>query len=53
MCDTNHRFDPGQCAGSCPVCGAGVGSPTGTPTTIHQSGGSGTETCPGSGQPAL
>ncbi|MFF9591123.1 hypothetical protein ACF1FX_18185 [Streptomyces sp. NPDC014646] len=52
MCDTNHRFDPGMCAGSCPVCGAGVGSAPGEPTTIHQGNGSGTETCPGSGQPA-
>lgn len=49
----DHRFDPGQVEGSCPVCGQGVGSETGQPTTIHQRGGSGTETCPGSGQPAL
>jgi hypothetical protein len=50
---TAYRFDPGMCAGNCPVCGAGVGSAPGTPTTMHQRAGSGTETCPGSGQPAL
>ncbi len=48
-----HRFDPGLTEGSCPVCGAGVGSEPGTPTTSHQAGGTGTEMCPGSGQPAL
>lgn len=44
------RFDPGLCAGSCPVCGAIVGSETGQPTTIHQ--GADGSTCPGTGQPA-
>lgn len=48
---SGERFDPGELAGSCPVCGAGVGSEPGTPTTIHQPAGS-RETCPGSGQPA-
>ena len=47
-----NRFDPGQLAGNCPVCGAGVGSQPGQPTTIHQAQGS-RETCPGSGSPAL
>lgn len=49
---TAHRFDPGLCSGYCPVCGAGVGSEPGQPTAQHQAGGSGTEMCPGSGQPA-
>ncbi|MGW6461269.1 hypothetical protein ACWF94_35970 [Streptomyces sp. NPDC055078] len=44
------RFDLGRCAGSCPVCGAIVGSPSGSPTTIHQ--GTDGSTCSGSGQPA-
>ena len=44
------RFDPALIAGSCPSCGAIVGSGTGKPTTIHQ--GSDGSTCPGSGQPA-
>ncbi len=48
-----RRFDPGLTEGNCPVCGAGVGSPSGSPTTMHQRNGTGTETCPGSGQPAL
>lgn len=54
MCERQRgrRFDPGQVAGSCPVCGAGVGSAPGEPTTMHQRGGTGNETCPGSGQPA-
>ena len=47
-----NRFDPGRLAGNCPVCGAGVGSQPGQPTTIHQAQGS-RETCPGSGAPAL
>ncbi|MER6103637.1 hypothetical protein ABT115_15265 [Streptomyces sp. NPDC001832] len=47
-----HRFDPGLTEGCCPVCGAGVGSEPGTPTTMHQANGSGNEMCPGSGQPA-
>ena len=47
------RFDPGLTEGNCPVCGAGVGSPPGSPTTMHQRNGTGTETCPGSGAPAL
>lgn len=46
-----HRFDPGLTEGYCPVCGAGVGSPPGTPTTMHQALGS-REMCPGSGAPA-
>jgi ribosomal protein S27E len=46
------RFDPAVCEGNCPVCGAGVGTPTGGQTTIHQRQGT-RETCPGSGQPAL
>jgi hypothetical protein len=53
MCTTSSRFDPGQLYGYCPVCGQGVGSETGQPTTTHQGGGTGTETCPGSGAPAL
>lgn len=48
-----HRFDPGLCEGGCPVCGCIVGSAPGTPTTMHQAGGTGTEMCPGSGQPAV
>ncbi|WP_426568065.1 hypothetical protein [Streptomyces canus] len=48
-----RRFDPSATEGSCPVCGAGVGSAPGTPTTMHQRGGTGNETCPGSGQPAV
>lgn len=47
------RFDPALCEGNCPVCGAGVGAAKGQPTAMHQRNGSGTETCPGSGQPAL
>ncbi|MER5772010.1 hypothetical protein [Streptomyces sp. NPDC001985] len=45
-----NRFDPARCDGSCPVCGAIVGSPTGSPTTIHQ--GSDGSTCSGTNQPA-
>ncbi|MGW0550577.1 hypothetical protein [Streptomyces altiplanensis] len=52
MCTTSNRFDPGQVAGNCPVCGAGVGSEPGTPTTAHQVNGTGTEMCSGSGAPA-
>ncbi len=51
---THHRgerFDPARCGGSCPVCGAIVGSESGQPTTIHQ--GRDGSTCPGSGAPAL
>ncbi|MEE1796837.1 hypothetical protein PUR28_39670 [Streptomyces sp. BE308] len=47
-----RRFDPGLTEGYCPSCGAGVGSPAGAPTASHQVGGTGTEMCPGSGQPA-
>ncbi|MGW0933259.1 hypothetical protein [Streptomyces sp. NPDC002644] len=47
-----ERRDPARVDGNCPVCGAGVGSQTGEPTTIHQAAGS-RETCPGSGAPAL
>jgi hypothetical protein len=45
------RFDPGMLWGNCPVCGAGVGSAPGAPTTTHQETGT-LDTCPGSGQPA-
>ncbi|CAM5428758.1 hypothetical protein SRIMM317S_02096 [Streptomyces rimosus subsp. rimosus] len=45
------RCDPGRCDGCCPVCGAGVGSEPGEPTTIHQPADD-RDTCPGSGQPA-
>ncbi len=47
------RFDPGMCEGNCPVCGAGVGAEPGQPTAMHQRAGTGTETCPGSGAPAV
>jgi len=53
-CTHNHpgaRFDPGQCAGNCPVCGATVGAPPGQPVAQHQRSGS-LEMCPGSGQSA-
>lgn len=50
MCD---RFDPARCEGNCCVCGAGVGAAKGQPAAMHQRNGTGTETCPGSGQPAL
>lgn len=54
MCDhLSHRFDPGMCAGNCAVCGAGTGAQKGQPTPMHQRGGTGTETCPGSGTPSL
>jgi hypothetical protein len=46
-----ERRDPARCDGTCPVCGAGVGSEPGQPTTIHQETGT-LDTCPGSGQPA-
>ncbi|GAA3727186.1 hypothetical protein GCM10023082_26450 [Streptomyces tremellae] len=46
-----HRFDPGLCAGTCPVCGSINGAKTGDPTPGHQPAGS-REMCPGSGQPA-
>lgn len=48
---TNHRFDPGMCAGACPACGQYVGSEPGQPTTAHQAPGE-RDMCPGSGQPA-
>ncbi|AZK95298.1 hypothetical protein B7R87_16630 [Streptomyces tsukubensis] len=46
------RFEPGTCEGNCPVCGAIVGAPPGSPTTSHQAAGS-RDTCPGSGSPAV
>lgn len=49
----SKRFDPAEVKGNCPVCGAGVGAEKGRPTAHHQRAGTGTETCPGSGQPAL
>lgn len=46
-----HRFDPGQCTASCPVCGAYGSANPGEPCAPHQTPGS-REMCPGSGQPA-
>ncbi|MFJ3814697.1 hypothetical protein [Streptomyces sp. NPDC090056] len=47
------RFDPGTCEGNCSVRGQGVGAPAGQPAAMHQRGGTGTGTCPGSGRPAV
>lgn len=47
------RFDPALLEGNCPVCGAGTGAQPGQATPLHQRNGTGTETCPGSGQPSL
>lgn len=49
----SKRFDPAEVEGNCPVCGATVGAPTGQPVAHHQRSGSGTETCPGTGQTAV
>lgn len=49
-CNPGNRFDPARTAGSCPSCGAIVGSESGQPTTIHQ--GPDGSACPGSVQPA-
>jgi hypothetical protein len=45
------RFDPGQCAACCPVCGTYGSAEPGQPCAPHQAPGS-REMCPGSGQPA-
>lgn len=46
------RFDPGECAGNCPMCGAGVSVESGQPTPQHQETGT-LNMCAGSGAPAL
>lgn len=37
----------------CPVCGQYVGKEPGEKVPVHQRGGTGTETCPGSGKDAV
>ncbi|MEU8759382.1 hypothetical protein [Streptomyces sp. NPDC048659] len=49
----SKRFDPAEVQGNCPMCGATVGAEKGQPVAQHQRNGTGTETCPGSGAPAL